>query len=74
MSHLYHDLDKGITPLSFFFPNLPTSNHKKRDAARVKVRGLRGPWAVARLPSAPVHAGVRWCSVRWCSAWAQKAR
>ena len=48
MSHLYHDLDKGITPLSFFFPNLPTANHKKRDAARVKMVELFGDVIKAR--------------------------
>jgi sterol 14-demethylase len=34
VSRLYHDLDKGITPLSFFFPYAPTAAHKKRDNAR----------------------------------------
>jgi sterol 14-demethylase len=34
VAHLYHDLDKGITPLSFFFPNAPIPGHYKRDAAR----------------------------------------
>jgi len=48
VSHLYHDLDKGITPLSFFFPNLPTGNHKKRDAARVKMVELFGDVIKAR--------------------------
>lgn len=37
VSHLYHDLDQGITPLSFFFPNLPTAAHAKRDKARVEM-------------------------------------
>lgn len=48
VSHLYHDLDKGITPLSFFFPNLPTSNHRKRDQARVKMVELFGDVIKAR--------------------------
>jgi sterol 14alpha-demethylase len=48
VSHLYHDLDKGITPLSFFFPNLPTANHKKRDAAREKMVELFGDVIRAR--------------------------
>lgn len=43
VSHLYHDLDKGITPLSFFFPNAPTANHQARDKARVKMVELFGP-------------------------------
>merc|ERR1719440_919962 len=34
VSHLYHDLDQGITPFSFFFPNAPTKAHSTRDAAR----------------------------------------
>uniref|UniRef100_A0A7S2Y090 Uncharacterized protein n=1 Tax=Fibrocapsa japonica TaxID=94617 RepID=A0A7S2Y090_9STRA len=34
VSRLYHDLDKGITPISFFFPNAPLPAHSKRDKAR----------------------------------------
>jgi sterol 14-demethylase len=34
LGRLYHDLDEGISPLSFFFPNLP---QKQRDHARGKV-------------------------------------
>eukprot|EP01041_Mallomonas_annulata_P010734 gene10734-22425_t len=34
VSRIYHDLDKGITPLSFFFPTAPTAAHRKRDKAR----------------------------------------
>lgn len=34
VSRLYHDLDKGVTPLSFFFPYAPTAAHKMRDNAR----------------------------------------
>ena len=34
VSRLYHDLDKGVTPLSFFFPYAPTAAHKQRDFAR----------------------------------------
>ena len=37
VSDLYHDLDKGVTPLSFFFPYAPTAAHKLRDNARVKM-------------------------------------
>lgn len=37
VSQIYHDLDKGVTPLSFFFPNAPTGAHAKRDAARKKM-------------------------------------
>mmetsp|Transcript_22025 Transcript_22025/g.28729 ORF Transcript_22025/g.28729 Transcript_22025/m.28729 type:complete len:496 (-) Transcript_22025:214-1701(-) len=48
VSHLYHDLDKGITPLSFFFPNLPTSNHRARDKARIKMVELFGDVIKAR--------------------------
>jgi sterol 14-demethylase len=34
VSQLYHDLDKGITPISFFFPYAPIPSHFKRDHAR----------------------------------------
>eukprot|EP01034_Spumella_vulgaris_P036161 gene36161-44603_t len=34
VSRIYHDLDKGVTPLSFFFPYAPTESHKLRDNAR----------------------------------------
>eukprot|EP01033_Poteriospumella_lacustris_P006612 gene6611-4763_t len=34
VSRIYHDLDKGITPISFFFPNAPIPAHTKRDKAR----------------------------------------
>ena len=37
VSELYHDLDQGLTPLTVFFPNAPTSAHKKRNAAREKM-------------------------------------
>jgi sterol 14-demethylase len=33
-AHLYHDLEGGILPISFFFPNLPIPAFKKRDRAR----------------------------------------
>ena len=34
VSKLYHDLDKGVTPISFFFPYAPTKAHALRDNAR----------------------------------------
>lgn len=34
VSRLYHDLDKGITPISFFFPYAPIEAHRLRDNAR----------------------------------------
>lgn len=34
VARIYHDLDKGVTPLSFFFPYAPTPAHQKRDHAR----------------------------------------
>ena len=37
VSELYHDLDKGLTPLTVFFPNAPTKAHMKRNAARQKM-------------------------------------
>ena len=34
---LVHDLDKGMVPLSVFFPYAPIEAHRKRDAARKKL-------------------------------------
>jgi len=37
IAHLYHELERGISPLSFFFPNLPLPGFKRRDRARKEV-------------------------------------
>ena len=34
VARIYHDLDKGVTPLSFFFPYAPIPAHAMRDKAR----------------------------------------
>ncbi|KAH9250934.1 hypothetical protein BASA81_011322 [Batrachochytrium salamandrivorans] len=40
MYQLYQDLDKGLTPLSVFFPYAPTEAHRKRDNARRSIGKL----------------------------------
>lgn len=40
MYRLYQDLDKGLTPLSVFFPWAPTAAHARRDAARKSIGEL----------------------------------
>lgn len=40
MYQLYQDLDKGLTPLSVFFPYAPTEAHRKRDSARLSIGKL----------------------------------
>ena len=35
VAHLYHDLDQGIQPISFFWPGAPIEAHRVRDRARV---------------------------------------
>lgn len=37
---LYHDLEQGLQPISFFFPYLPIPAHRRRDAARIEVSKL----------------------------------
>ena len=37
VTSLVHDLDKGMVPLSVFFPYAPIEAHRKRDAARKKL-------------------------------------
>lgn len=34
---VYHDLDGGLTPLNFFFPNLPLPSYRRRDIAQKKM-------------------------------------
>jgi len=34
VAELYHDMDQGLTPLTVFWPNAPTANHRRRDKAR----------------------------------------
>ncbi len=35
--HLYHDLERGLAPISFFFPNLPLPAFRTRDKARKRM-------------------------------------
>eukprot|EP00164_Ancoracysta_twista_P012403 GFYU01019455.1.p1 GENE.GFYU01019455.1~~GFYU01019455.1.p1 ORF type:complete len:506 (-),score=197.30 GFYU01019455.1:90-1607(-) len=37
VAKLYSDLDHGMTPLSYFFPNAPIPSHKARNEARKKM-------------------------------------
>jgi sterol 14alpha-demethylase len=39
-ARLYHDLEQGLQPISFFFPYLPIPAHRRRDIARVEVSTL----------------------------------
>ena len=59
VSEIYHDLDKGITPLSFFWPTAPVEGHRKRDAARLKMVELFGDVIKARRRQTPEQAAAR---------------
>lgn len=48
VASLYHDLDAGLTPISFFAPWLPTGPHRRRDCARQEMQELFRPFIVAR--------------------------
>jgi len=37
---LYHDLEGGLNPIAFFFPNFPMPKHWTRDRARVAISDL----------------------------------
>jgi len=37
---LYHDLEGGLNPIAFFFPNFPMPKHWTRDRARVAISNL----------------------------------
>ena len=47
----YHDLQKGINVLGFFFPRLPTPSHRSRDRARQRVTALFSGIMTARRES-----------------------
>jgi sterol 14alpha-demethylase len=48
VSHLIHDLDQGMQPISVLAPHLPTAAHRKRDKARVQMAALFTPVIAAR--------------------------
>jgi len=37
LADLYHELEQGLNPISFFFPHLPLPSHKQRDHAREEI-------------------------------------
>jgi len=39
---IYHDLEKGVNPLAYHFPNAPLPSFKKRDKARARLQELVG--------------------------------
>lgn len=39
---IYHDLEKGVNPLAYNFPNLPIPSFKQRDRARKRLHQLVG--------------------------------
>jgi len=55
MYRLYQDLDKGLTPLSVFFPYAPTPAHARRDRARRDIGTLFSTIIQRRLAD-PEHA------------------
>ncbi|GMH83041.1 hypothetical protein TL16_g09464, partial [Triparma laevis f. inornata] len=59
VAELYHDLDKGVTPLSVFFPYAWTDAHKKRDAARKRMVALFASVIKARRAETPEIAASK---------------
>ncbi len=39
-AHIYHDLEGGVTPLAYNFPNAPIPAFRRRDKARVRLQQL----------------------------------
>ena len=39
-AEIYHDLEQGIKPIAYVFPNLPLPVFRRRDQARVRLQGL----------------------------------
>jgi sterol 14-demethylase len=67
VADLLHDLDDGMRPISVFFPYLPTSYHKKRDQARVKLGEIFGKVIRARRASSKKEEDVlqQFCDARY---------
>ena len=55
---LVHDLDKGMVPLSVFFPYAPIEAHRKRDAARKKLALIFDKVIQARRESGSLEPDV----------------
>lgn len=51
VADLYHDLDDGMRPISVIFPYLPTSYHRRRDDARLRLAEIFGKVIAARRAS-----------------------
>jgi sterol 14-demethylase len=51
---LYHDLERGLTPISFLFPRLPLPAFRRRDRARARMGGL-----ISEVLAGRKAAGVR---------------
>ena len=41
-AQIYHDLEQGVNPIAYHFPNLPIPKFKKRDEARARLQELVG--------------------------------
>lgn len=41
-ARIYHDLEQGISPIAYHFPNLPLPRFRRRDKARVRLQELVG--------------------------------
>lgn len=41
-AEIYHDLEQGISPIAYHFPNLPIPKFRRRDRARKKLQKLVG--------------------------------
>lgn len=53
LADLYHELEQGLNPISFFFPHLPLPSHKQRDHAREEIAKIfRGIVKARKAPGA----------------------
>jgi sterol 14-demethylase len=57
-AQIYHDLEKGIHPLAYHFPNLPLPAFKKRDKARVRLQNLVGQIVAKRQTQGGSHSDM----------------
>ena len=76
VADLYHDLDDGMRPISVLFPYLPTTFHRRRDAARQALHDIFARIIAQRRGTGAkeddmlqVGVGARDVGIWWVGGW-----
>ena len=66
VAQLYHDLDQGIQPISFFWPGAPIEAHRTRDRARAAMVNLFSHVVAKRRAEQATGTAVKGLDVLQC--------